>query len=172
MPEGLPSLIDVRPFVHHVVLVFGQIIHERVIRPEMIQNQVAQLLYTAELVTADVVNLARDKIIDDVCQRGNEIVDIHEYSVISQIDVVRNAVEGSIGEKTNDASIIVVVLAGSVCIEESQPDDGITEPLLEIHDLNFVHPLRDGVIVELDNGVIQRNVFGKDMLVLVAVNFR
>ena len=66
----------------------------------------------------------------------------------------------------------MVVLAGSVCIEESQPDDGITEPLFEIHDLNFVHPLRNCVIVVLDNGVIQRNVFGKDMLVLVAVNFR
>ena len=65
----------------------------------------------------------------------------------------------------------MVVLAGPIGIEESQANHRIAEPFLEIHDLNFVHPFGDSVVVVLNDRMVQWNIFRQDMLVLVAIDF-
>jgi hypothetical protein len=92
--------------------------------------------------------------------------------VVTEINIIWKPVKSSIGEQTNNTSIVVVILSRSICVEKSQPDYRITEPLLEIHDLNFVHPLRNGIIIVLNNGMVEGNVFRKDLLVLVTINLR
>ena len=92
--------------------------------------------------------------------------------MVSEVNVVGNAVESSICEKADNAPVIVVILAGSIGIEKPQPDHGSAESLLEIHDLNFIDPFRDGVIIVLNDGMIERNILRQNMLVLVAINFR
>ncbi len=76
-----------------------------------------------------------------------------------------------VSEQTDDAAIIVVVLPGPIRVEKPQPYDRVPEPLFEIHDLNFIHPFGDGVVVMLDDRVVQRNVFGENALVFIAIYF-
>src|SRR5262249_46036398 len=135
-------------------------------------NQVAQVLDAPELLAANVVDFARNEVVGDVRQGGNEIVDIHEDAVISEIDVVRQPVQRTIREQANDAAIVVVILSGTVCIEEAKTHHWNAESLLKVHHLDFIHPLRHGIVVMLDDRVVQRNIFGQYRLVLVAVNLR
>src|SRR5262249_16061484 len=125
----------------------------------------------AEFIAADVIHLARNKVIHDICQRGNEVVDIHKDAMVPEINVIRYTVKSSIRKQTNDAAVFVVILARPIAIEESQAKDRIAEALSEIHDLNFVNPFGDGVIVMLNDQMVQWNIFRKDMLVLVAIDF-
>ena len=92
--------------------------------------------------------------------------------MVSQIHVVRNAVKSSICKETDNAAVVVVVLARAIRIEKSQANHGNAEAFLEVHNLDFIYPFRDCVIIVLNDGMIERNVFGQDVLVFVTIDFR
>ena len=137
----------------------------------MIQDEIAEFLDASEFLAADVVNLTRNKVVHDIGKRGDEIIDVHEDAVIPEINVVRNSMQRPICEKANNAAIVVVILAWSVCVEEPQANDRITKPLFEIHDLNFIDPFRYRIVVVLNDGVIEGNIFGENVLMLVSIDF-
>jgi hypothetical protein len=170
--ECVPGLFNVRLLVQHVVFVFRQVIHDRIIHPQRSQDEITQFLDAPEFLASNVVHLSRHEVIHYVSESGDEIIDIHEDAMVPEVYVVRQTVKRSIREQTHHAAIIVVVLSGTVGVEESQSNHRVSEPFLEIHDLNFIHPFGHRVIVVLDNRVVQRNVFRQDALVFVAVNFR
>src|SRR5215469_4412656 len=75
-----------------------------------------------------------------------------------------------INEQTNDTAIVVVVLARSIGIKEAQSNALVAITFFEIHDLNFVNPLGNSIIVVLDNGVLQRYFLAKDVCVFVTID--
>ena|SRR5437773_3829045 len=80
--------------------------------------------------------------------------------------------KSSISKEAHDASVIVVVLPRTIGIKKSQANDRISEALLEIHDLDFIDPFRNRIIVVLNDGMIQGYIFSKDVLMFIPVDLR
>jgi len=81
-------------------------------------------------------------------------------------------VEHAVAEQADNTPVIVVILTRAVSVEKPQAHYGITISLLKIHTLDLVDPLRDSVVVMLNDGMVKGDLFRQHLLRVVSVDLR
>src|SRR5437867_3792888 len=103
----------------------------------------------SELLTSNVIHLARLEVFADGSECWNKIIYVHKDTVIALVNLIRQAMQSAVDEQANHASVGMIIFAGSIRVEKAEAHAWIAIAFLKIHDLDFVHPLGCGVIIVL-----------------------
>src|SRR2546427_4203207 len=124
-----------------------------------------------QLGTANVVNLAWLKSIDDIGQCVAHVGNVSGCPAVPKVYRVRPVMQRVVTEDANRAPVRAIVFAWTIRVEQPYPDCRRAEHGRGVHDLKFVDPLGYRVVVQLPDFKTVHDVFGHNAGV-VTIDFR
>src|ERR1051325_1939884 len=168
--ECADRLVYIGLLVLNVVRVLGDVGHPGIVHPQIGQDDGAEFFNTPKFSASYIIDFACDEVIRHIRQCWNEVIDVHKNTAVILVDSVRNIVQRPVAKETYYAPIMVIIFPRPVGVKEPQPDNRQPKSLFKIHTLDLVDPFGDGIIVLLNDGGLERNIFREDVFVFVPIN--
>src|SRR5437667_12683269 len=120
---------------------------------------------------SDVVDLTGLEVVENVRKSVAGVGHVGRGSMMTEVNLIRKVIQSTVDEETDYAAVRTVVLARPVRVEKSDTDRLGPVHCSRVHDLLFIDPLRQRVVVQLPALVFIHHGFRQYPL-RVTVDFR